>query len=120
MPMRCGGNWRGKGAAMASAEPTLTHLVERLRRFPIEDRQAILDTLSPAERHRIAERIEDRAPSPYALDIAARIAADADAAMTPATREVLARAARRPLPTAMPATRGPTLFDRMVGRKKGR
>ncbi len=103
---------------MASAEPTLAMLVERLRTLAAADRQAILDTLPPAERRRISARIDEAAPSAYGPAIAARIAAGADDdAMTPAAREALARAARRPDPVAVTA-RGPTLVDRMIGRKR--
>ncbi|KQN39495.1 hypothetical protein ASG37_08030 [Sphingomonas sp. Leaf407] len=105
---------------MASAELTLAALVERLRTLAADDRRAILDTLPPAERRRIAARIDDAAPSPYGPAIAARIAACTDDdAMTPAAREALARAARRPDTVAVVA-RGPTLFDRMVGRTGAR
>lgn len=105
---------------MASAEPTLALLVERLRGFAADDRHAILDTLPPADRRRIVAWIDDATPSPYCEAIAARIAADPqDRSMTPAAREALARVVRRP-GTVVVATRPPSLLDRIVGLKAER
>jgi hypothetical protein len=83
---------------MLLAEPRLDTLIEQLRRLPGADRRAILALLSPHERERVRARLRGavgaaaRPVTPFSADIAARIAAGADAPITGACRAALADA----------------------------
>lgn len=107
---------------MRPVEPSMHAPVARLRDLPAADRRAVLARLSADERRDVM-RAMVRAPdeavaSPYAADIAARIAG-ADAAMTPAARTVLVQAVDdASAPVAVGA--GPSLLTRLSDLLRGR
>ncbi|MBD8679348.1 hypothetical protein [Sphingomonas sp. CFBP 13720] len=88
--------------------------IDRLGALSPGDRRAVLARLAPTERRRVVAALDAADPdaaSPFAADIAARIAAPGDA-MTPAARAVLTRMAGQFAPPS-PSQPGPSLFGRL-------
>lgn len=116
---------------MLLPEARLDTLVEQLRSLPAGDRKAILARLSPPERERIRARLRGAGASvahssPFAADIAARVAAvshtGADVPMTAAGKAALTKALAIKPDSASAATPPPgSLVDAVAGlwRKRG-